>query len=219
MPRIYTRTGDARMTGIQGGVRLTKHSARIEALGSLDELNSFLGFLLALSNSSAEKGRKKKVRDSFSKIIETIQRDLFITGAELSKPLIKNNSIPHPLRRHYPKYLQYPVGKVPVITHREVQYLEELIDRFHKILPPLKHFILPQGDPVGAFSQVIRAICRRTERRVVQLAMHSKVNPLTLAYLNRLSDLFFLLARAQNYRHRISEIIWKHDRSVNISKK
>jgi cob(I)alamin adenosyltransferase len=85
--------------------------------------------------------------------------------------------------------------------------LEELTDHFQRNLPPLKNFIFPQGNPVAAFAQVIRAICRRVERRVVHLAMRSRVNPLILAYLNRLSDLFFALARALNKK---SETIWKY---------
>ncbi|OGR82034.1 MAG: ATP:cob(I)alamin adenosyltransferase [Elusimicrobia bacterium RIFCSPLOWO2_01_FULL_64_13] len=206
--RIYTRSGDAMTTGILGGFRLTKHSARIEALGSLDELNSFLGFLFALTPARLQGSKIHGTARTFAGIIERIQRDLFAMGAELSHPLIRNGTIPHPLRRHYPKDSVPRTKKLPSITHEDIHRLEETIDALQAKLPALDHFILPRGNPVGAISQVVRAISRRAERRAVQLAMHSKINPLTLAYLNRLSDLLFLLARALNLKDKEAEILW-----------
>jgi len=197
------------VTAEPGGV--PKHSTRIEALGSLDELNSFLGFLHSLSEGAFKDKRDGLMKKMLQKVIEQVQKDLFVTGAELSRSMIKSNSIPHPLRHHYPKNSYRPEGDVPRITTRNVIYLEELIDDLQKHLPPLKNFILPQGTLVGSFSQVIRAVSRRVERRVVQLAMNSKVNPLILAYLNRLSDLLFLLARSFNYTNNKGEIIWRHN--------
>lgn len=205
MARIYTRDGDYKTTGILGGIRLTKHSFRIEAIGSIDELNASIGFLLSLNDRRG----KKKISLKFFKILEKIQKDLFVIGADLSFTLIKNHTIPHPLRRHYPKDVQFAVQKIPKTAHQDVHRLENLIDHFHHHLPPLKNFILPQGDPMAAFAQVARTVCRRAERRAVQLAMHSKVNPMILAYLNRLSDLLFLFARALNQKSRKSETIWK----------
>lgn len=209
MAKIYTKGGDTKTTGIIGGFRLSKRSDRIETLGSLDELNSFLGFLLALSDELFKS--KKKVKITFKRMVEQIQEDLFVIGADLSKPIIKKNSIPHPLHHHFPKDA---VANVPVphLTHNHVHHIEELIDHFQGKLPPLRNFILPQGNTVGSFLQIIRAICRRTERRTVRLAMHSKVDPLILAYLNRLSDLFFVLARIVNLKNRKSETIWKYQK-------
>ena len=208
MARLYTRSGDSRTTGLLGGVRLTKHSFRVEAIGSIDELNASLGFLLAL----CEKGRKRNASAKLGRILQKIQKDLFVIGSDLSHTLIKNNSIPHPLGRHYPKDPMTAVAKVPKTSHQDVHGIENLIDHFQRHLPPLRNFILPQGDPMGAYAQVTRTVCRRAERRAVQLAMHSRINPLILAYLNRLSDLLFLLARALNHRHHRSEIIWQYGR-------
>lgn len=208
MARLYTRSGDSKTTGLIGGARLTKHSFRIEAIGSIDELNASLGFLIALN----EKGRRRNGSAKLGEILEKIQKDLFVIGSDLSYTLIKNNSIPHPLRRHYPKDPMIRVARIPKTTHDDVHGIENLIDHFQRHLPPLRNFILPQGDPMGAYAQVARTVCRRAERRAVQLAMHSKINPLILAYLNRLSDLLFLLARALNHRRHRSEIIWQYGR-------
>lgn len=191
-------------------MRLSKHSARIEAIGSMDEFNSFFGFLLSLSDNLFRNSEQKKIKMAFKKIIEEIQRDLFVIGADLAQPLIKSNSIPHPLQHHFPRQASHGVKNIPQITYLHVHRLEELTDHFHRKLPELKNFILPHGNPVGSFLQVVRAICRRTERRVVQLSVHSKVNPLILAYLNRLSDLLFVLARAVNLKSKKPEIIWKY---------
>ncbi len=206
MPKIYTRGGDEKTTGIQGGIRVTKHSFRIEAIGSIDELNASIGFLISLNGRRTN----KKGASMLTKALEKIQKDLFVIGSDLSYTMIKNNTLPHPLRKHYPKSEQQPVISIPKTTHDDVHRLENLIDHFQSHLPQLKNFILPQGDPMGAYAQVTRTICRRAERRAVQLAMHAKVNPMILAYLNRLSDLLFLLARALNHKSHKSEIIWKY---------
>jgi len=208
LTHLYTRSGDHKITGILGGVRLTKHSFRIEAIGSIDELNASVGFLHSLSS---RKGLGALSRNLIQ-ILEKIQNDLFVIGADLSNRLIKNNSIPHPLRKHYPNDHAMYNGKIPKITLGDVHQLENLIDKFQSHLPQLKNFILPQGDPLGAYAQVTRTVCRRAERRAVHLAMHSKINPLILAYLNRLSDLFFLIARVLNQKSHKQEIIWSSTR-------
>ncbi len=207
MPKIYTRTGDSKTTGLQGGIRITKHSFRIEAIGSIDELNASIGFLMSLNG----KRSRKKSYGLLNNVLEKIQKDLFVIGSDLSYTLIKNNTIPHPLRKHYPKNQQVVLSKIPKTSPNDVHQIENLIDHFQKHLPPLHNFILPQGDPMGAYAQVTRTICRRAERRAVQLAMHSKTNPMILAYLNRLSDLLFLFARALNHKSHKSEIIWKYE--------
>lgn len=220
-PRIYTRSGDKKETGILAGVRLSKHSNRIEAIGSLDELNSFLGFLLSLSENifKSRQGTKnpralaqeEKIHFSLKKIVEKVQQDLFIVGSDLSQPLIQSRTIPHLLHHYYPRSTSHKARKVPQISHTQIHRLEEVTDHFQKKLPPLKNFILPQGNAVGSFLQVVRAICRRTERQVVRLSVHTPINPLILAYLNRLSDLLFVLARVVNYENKRCEIIWKED--------
>ena len=209
MARIYTRSGDSKTTGMLGGGRLTKHSFRIEAIGSLDELNSFMGFLLSLTEYILKDSDSKEMRETFKTILEKVQADLFVIGSDLSGNLIKNRTIPHPLKHHYPKN-EDPVNKVPKIRQQDVHWLEEWSDHFQSELPPLKNFIFPRGNPIGTLAQSVRAICRRAERRTVQLAMRSKVSPLTLAYLNRLSDLLFLLARAANHQTHASERVWKY---------
>ena len=209
MARIYTRTGDKKTTGLIGGTRITKHSFRVEAIGSVDELNSFLGFLLSLTEYILKDSNLKEMRETFKNILEKVQSDLFVISSDLSGNLIKNKTIPHPLKNHYPKH-DKPVGKIPKIRQEDVFYLEEWIEHFQSELPPLKHFIFPRGSPIASLAQAVRAICRRSERRVVQLAMRSKVNAMILAYLNRLSDLLFLLARAANQQTHSSERIWKY---------
>jgi cob(I)alamin adenosyltransferase len=206
LAKIYTRTGDEKTTGIQGGIRLTKHSFRIEAIGSIDELNASIGFLISLNGKRTNRRGFKML----TKVLERIQRDLFVIGSDLSYTLIKNNTIPHPLRKHYPKNQNNAVISIPKTMPQDVHRLENLIDHFQRALPPLTHFILPQGEPMGAYAQVTRTVCRRAERRAVQLAVHSKVNPMILAYLNRLSDFLFLLARALNHKSHQSEIVWKY---------
>lgn len=208
---IYTRTGDKKTTTILGGFRISKRSVRIEAIGSLDELNSFLGFLLTLND---KKSGKSKI--PVQEIIEKIQNDLFVVGSELSLPIIKRKSIPHPLHSHYPDSASHEVKNIPKISTVEVHNLEEWIDHLKIGLPPLKHFLLPRGNSTVAFLQIVRAICRRTERRVVQLATYSRVNPLIIAYLNRLSDLFFILSRAINYTSKKSETIWTPSKTFHV---
>jgi cob(I)alamin adenosyltransferase len=204
--RLFTKTGDSKTTGIIGGIRLTKHSFRIEAIGSIDELNASIGFLLSLNGRRGKLNPGREIKN----VLEKIQKDLFVIGADLSFTLIKNNSIPHPLRRHYPNENPAPLHGIPKISLEDVHQLENLIDHFQQELPPLKNFILPRGDSMGAYAQVTRTICRRAERRAVQLAMHSKINPLILAYLNRLSDLLFLLSRALNLKRRSEEKLWRY---------
>ena len=215
MARIYTRSGDARTTGLLGGARLTKHSYRIEAIGSLDELNSFLGFLLSLTEHLLKDSATLEMRETFKTILEKVQSDLFVIGSDLSGSMIKNRTIPHPLKHHYPRN-EETVSKVPKIRHEDVHWLEEWTDHFQSELPPLRNFIFPRGNPIGTLAQAVRAICRRSERRTVQLAMRSKVNPLILAYLNRLSDLLFLLARAANQKTHTSERIWKYSPELRL---
>ena len=187
---------------------MSKHSARIEALGSLDELNSFMGFLLSLSENLFTKRKDHSIKNGFGKIMSRIQSDLFVLGADLAQPLIQTNSIPHPLHQYYETNGIPAPEKLPQINEGHIRFLEENMDHFQSRLPPIQNFILPQGNPIGSFLQVVRAICRRTERRVVQLATHEEISPLILAYLNRLSDFLFVAARWANLRLRGGETRW-----------
>jgi len=169
LTRIYTRAGDAGETSLGEGSRVPKTDPRIEAYGTVDELNSFLG--LALSG---------ELPDEFRPWLEQIQNDLFDLGADLAVPLDDD-------RRERLR-----------VTEGQVEWLEELCDLVNARLEPLKSFVLPGGTEAAARLHVARAVCRRAERRSVALAEAQGVNPTALAYLNRLSDLLFILARAAN---------------------
>jgi cob(I)alamin adenosyltransferase len=169
LTRIYTRAGDAGETSLGEGSRVPKTDPRIEAYGTVDELNSVLG--LALSGG---------LPDELRPWLEQVQNDLFDLGADLSVPL--EDTKRERLR----------------VTRGQVERLEELCDLVNERLEPLRSFILPGGTEAAARLHVARAVCRRAERRAVALAEEQDVNPEALAYLNRLSDLLFILARAAN---------------------
>jgi cob(I)alamin adenosyltransferase len=168
--KIYTKTGDAGDTGLFGGPRVSKDAPRIEAYGTVDELNSALGVVRA----QLEAG---EIND----LVARIQHELFDLGAQLATP----NPAAH---------------QTALVGARHIAALEAAIDRFEAGLEPLKQFILPGGTPAAAGLHLARAVCRRAERRVVTLA-HASSEPVAgdiLVYLNRLSDLLFVLARAVN---------------------
>jgi cob(I)alamin adenosyltransferase len=169
LTRIYTRAGDAGETSLGDGSRVPKTDLRIEAYGTVDELNSFVGVALAA-----------QVPDEFRPWLEHVQNDLFDLGADLSVPLEDE-------RRERLR-----------VTAEQVERLEELCDLVNERLEPLRSFILPGGTEASARLHVARAVCRRAERLAVALAADHGVNPAALSYLNRLSDLLFILARAAN---------------------
>jgi cob(I)alamin adenosyltransferase len=168
LTRIYTRAGDAGETSLGDGSRVSKTDPRIEAYGAVDELNSVLGLALAGG-----------LPDEFRPWLERVQNDLFDVGADLSVPLEDERE------------------RLRVRTE-QVERLEELCDLVNERLEPLKSFVLPGGTEAAARLHVARAVCRRAERRAVDLAGQGSVNAVALAYLNRLSDLLFILARAAN---------------------
>jgi cob(I)alamin adenosyltransferase len=168
LTRIYTRAGDAGETSLGDGSRVPKTDPRIEAYGAVDELNSLLGLVLA-----------GELPAEFRPWLERVQNDLFDLGADLSVPLEDERER---LR----------------VTTEQVERLEELCDLVNEQLEPLKSFILPGGTESAARLHVARSVCRRAERLAVDLAGKGSVNPAALAYLNRLSDLLFILARAAN---------------------
>ncbi|ARA92877.1 MAG: cob(I)yrinic acid a,c-diamide adenosyltransferase [Bacteroidetes bacterium] len=180
--KIYTRTGDTGSTALFGGGRVSKDHPRIRAYGTVDEANSVLG--LARSHLQAQPGA-----DLAEPILGRLQEELFVLGADLATPLDAGPTVPR-------------------IDPRHVLRLEEDIDRLEADLPPLKHFILPGGTPAAATLHVARTVCRRAERHVVEAMADEPLNEQGLIYLNRLSDLLFVLARWVNRRAGVSESTW-----------
>lgn len=170
--KIYTKTGDDGTTGLFGGERVSKNHPRIEAYGTVDELNAVVGFAATqfgteLSTSS---------RQWADELVADIQNALFVVGAELATPQGAKPSIPH-------------------ISDGNVRRLEEAIDQMEADLPPLKNFILPGGTSAAAALHIARTVCRRAERNTIQLGEAVDIAPLIPIYLNRLSDLLFVFAR------------------------
>lgn len=177
LSKIYTRTGDDGTTGLGDGTRVPKDHARVEAYGTVDELNSAIGLLLA-----------EKLSADVNECLTRIQHELFDLGSELCVPGYK------------------------AITVNHITRLEQTLDRFNADLPPLKEFILPGGSHAAAVCHLARTVCRRAERRTLTLYRESPVNSEVLRYLNRLSDLLFVLARVIVRQDSGSEVLWKHER-------
>jgi len=177
--KIYTKTGDSGETSLFDGTRVSKSDARVDAYGEVDEVNAWLGFVRAAG-----------VDAELDAELARIQRDLFAVGARLADPAEK---------------IAARVTKA-AIDEEDVARLELLIDRLEDELPPLRRFIVAGGSVAGAALHVARTVCRRAERRVVSLS--PPVEPIVLRYLNRLSDLLFVLARAVNHRAKAPETEW-----------
>jgi cob(I)alamin adenosyltransferase len=179
--KIYTRTGDAGETALYGGTRVSKDDPRVAAYGDVDELNACLGSV----------GAQGELSGDVAEILERIQKDLFAIGARLADPGEK---------------IAERVTKAAV-ADADIQRLEDWIDRFEAELPPLRRFILPGGSRAGALLHLSRTVCRRAERSIVALGT-ARVDVHLLAYVNRLSDLLFVLARAVNHRAGHPEVEW-----------
>jgi len=175
LSKIYTRTGDKGTTGLGDGSRVGKDHAQIEAIGTVDELNSVLGIVLAES-----------LPEDIATVFSTIQHRLLDLGAELSLPPGNNR-----------------------LRNRDVDYLENTLDQYNATLEPLKEFILPGGNKAAALCHLARTVCRRAERTLVHLHGSTEVSDLSLAYLNRLSDLLFVLARALNKADGRADVLWQ----------
>jgi cob(I)alamin adenosyltransferase len=178
LSKIYTRTGDDGTTGLGSGERVAKDSSRVEAYGTVDELNSLIGLMLAEEGLSAE----------LSSCLTDIQHELFDLGGELCIP------------------------DTEAISTEAVTRLEERLDAFNVDLPPLKDFVLPGGTRGAAICHVARSVCRRAERRILSLARNETVNENSIKYLNRLSDLLFVIARVINRDAGEPEPLWNHQR-------
>lgn len=179
--KVYTRTGDEGTTSLIGGERVAKDDARIEAYGTVDELNSALGAALAL-------GLTERLRPA----VREVQNQLFHLGADLATRGDRRQS---------------QAG--PRIAEAHVEALEHLIDELNEELGPLENFILPGGSPGAGALHFVRTVCRRAERRLVTLAARESVNPVSLRYLNRLSDALFVMARYENHAHGVDDIYWQ----------
>lgn len=178
--KIYTQFGDSGETALYGGTRLRKDAQRIEAIGTVDELNAYIGYAQTL------------VADAdLSNLLARIQNHLFAVGADLATPAT------------HTKATEF---RIPADFTTE---METAIDILSAELPPLTNFILPGGCASGAILHIARAVCRRSERCVVRLARETEVNPEILRSLNRLSDLLFVLARTVNFRAHTPEPIWE----------
>jgi cob(I)alamin adenosyltransferase len=185
LDRIYTRAGDGGVTALGDGRRLSKAAPRVEAYGTVDELNGVLG-LFAL-----------EARGPVRPLLRDVQNDLFDVGADLC--------VPHADTPHARRALR--------VAPAQVERLERAIDRFNAHLAPLASFVLPGGSRASAWAHLARGVCRRAERRVAALAAAERVNPEALKYLNRLSDLLFVLARTMNGRGR-RDVLWQPGRTA-----
>lgn len=179
LARIYTRTGDKGETGLVGGARVPKDSLRVEAYGSVDELNSVLGVARAFLKDK-----------ELNLLLAELQRDLFVVGADLA------SGTGHQQR------------DVPRIANLRITELERIIDRFESELSPLKAFILPGGGMPGSVLHNARTVARRAERRIIALSRVETVNDQMIPYMNRLSDLLFVMARVANHRENKEEVEW-----------
>ncbi len=179
LSKIYTRTGDAGETGLGDGSRVPKESARIRAIGDIDELNSAIGLLLA-------EDLPAPVREA----LDGVQHDLFDLGGEVSIPG------------------RQAIGDAHVVR------LESLLDAFNADLPPLKEFILPGGSRAAACAHLVRTVCRRAERSLVALARNEPVSERARQYLNRLSDLAFVIGRLANRHAGRGDVLWQPGRNA-----
>ena len=181
--KIYTKTGDDGETSLYGGRRVLKSDARIEAVGSVDELNSVLGMVVAKLESGLDIATK----------IERVQTELFELGADLASP---------------PETDEDKKLKHVRISESEVKQLESEIDAMQEKLPELKNFIMPGGTEAGAILHHARAACRSAERRIIEAASKTQISEFALQYINRLSDWLFVAARTLNSQAGVEETIW-----------
>lgn len=181
--KIYTKTGDTGETGLFGGARVSKASDRVDAYGVIDELNSVIGLVRAHGSKNTDA--------RCDALLAAVQSELFNVGAELACVSGKEAKL-----------------GVPLVSEAEVTPLEAMIDTLEADLPPLTSFVLPGGAAEAAYLHLARTVCRRAERKIVGLSQHEPVRPEVVRYVNRLSDLFFVMARHANHRANIADVPW-----------
>ncbi len=181
-PKIYTKTGDDGRTGLFGGGRVEKDHARVEAYGDVDELNAVIGAARAV-----------EMMPRVDEILAPVQRDLFAIGALLATP--------------HPEKHREQLEKAR-LSDKRIAQLEQAIDDGEEELEPLKAFIMPGGTPKASALHVARTVCRRAERSIIRLQRTDEVPQIVIVYLNRLSDLLFVLARVANRRAGAGEVTW-----------
>ena len=187
--KIYTKTGDTGETSLIGGTRVPKYHERIEAYGTLDELNSFIGYLRDQLNDEHQR-----------EIMLHIQENLFTAESILATDPGKdiNRMLPH-------------------LTEKDVLKLEDEIDAMNLYLPEISSFILPGGHPMVSLCHICRTVCRRGERIIIKLASYQPVDEILIKYINRLSDYLFVLARALAFVNDITDLPWKPDVSGELN--
>jgi cob(I)alamin adenosyltransferase len=184
--KIYTKTGDKGTTSLYGGTRVPKHNLRIDAYGTADELNSYIGLI-----------RDQKIDNRSSNTLIKIQNEIFTLGAMLATPPDKEK-----LKSGKERLNIYKISK------EDILFLEKEIDHMEQSLPQMTSFILPGGHQTVSFCHIARCVCRRTERLVVHLNEHESIDELILTYLNRLSDFLFVLARKLTIDNQATELPW-----------
>ena len=182
--KIYTRTGDKGETGLYGGERRPKNDLRVRAYGEVDEFQAVLGVCISYGATASQ------VPNKCTAVFHKIQLDCFRLSSELARTETRAER------------------NDPLIVADDVTWLEDSIDNYQKELPELKAFILQGGSPLGAHLHLARAVCRRAERAIVELAAHEAVSEVSLKYINRLSDLLFVLARYVNHVEGCVESEW-----------
>jgi len=188
--KIYTKTGDKGKTSLFGGLRVSKHHLRIEAYGTVDELNSYVGLI-----------RDQKIDALTHEILLKIQNELFTLGAMLATPPEKE------VLKNGKKRLN-----IHTINESSIIFLENQMDEMNEQLPEMTHFVLPGGHTTVSFCHIARCVCRRAERITTQLSEESTVDVHILMYLNRLSDYLFVLARKLTIDNQAKEIPWKPEK-------
>ena len=186
--RVYTRTGDRGETALVGGKRVPKDSLRIEAYGTIDELNSIVGLARVFNEESIDAGEAHRFMDE---VLCRLQDELFDIGSELATP---------------PEFYQQGMYRV---SGDEIDRLEKLMDKCQEELEPLKSFILPGGGRIGAYLHQCRTVCRRAERDILRLSREEEISPDLVKYVNRLSDLFFVLSRWIAKQTGEQEYLWQ----------
>ncbi|MCZ6624555.1 MAG: cob(I)yrinic acid a,c-diamide adenosyltransferase [Deltaproteobacteria bacterium] len=186
--RVYTRTGDKGETALVGGRRVPKDSLRIEAYGTIDELNSIVGLARLFNEERLKEGEAHRFLD---KVLRKIQDELFDLGSELATPA------------------DFTYAGMYRIGEGEIRKIEEIIDECQKELGPLKSFVLPGGGRIGGYLHQCRTVCRRAEREILRLSRVEEISEWSLKYVNRLSDLFFVLSRWVGKHLGEREYLWQ----------